>query len=262
MSGLRRAVGLGLVCAGLCLTTAASCVRENRLTHPDESDVVRLTQMQNDPWLAPDDVQLTSKSAPSGIGPLQRATVQRGYVTSVVPADAALAEVGAAQQAGWQVTGATCLPASPDPYGATDSDPGGVVVSLLKGQGADRAMTAWVQVNLDREDPERRAADGEGVRRRMPPDAGPGVPLGDPTPSPERPSWVAVVGMAPHHVDQWWPEPRTVAVEDTCLGGGSPGVAAQPDPGEEPLVREGERLPRPAARPWASGLPPEIGRAS
>ncbi|MCL2091809.1 MAG: hypothetical protein FWH11_11555 [Micrococcales bacterium] len=255
MNRLRRAVGLGLVCAGLCLTTAASCTPEDRLIYPDELDVARLTQMQNDPWLAPDDVRLWSEASTSTAHrPLRRPTVQRGYATSMVPGDIAMVEVGAAQRVGWQVTGATCRSADLD-------GPGGVVVSLRKDQGGP--MTAWVQVGMARVDPAQYlfgSWPGDPVPS-LPPGAGPGVPLGDPTPSSEHPTWVEVVGLAPYHVDQWWLEQRPVDVEDTCLGGGSPGVAAQPDPGEEPLVREGERLPRTAARPWSSGLPPDLLQA-
>lgn len=234
---------VGLVCIVACLTTAAACIQEDRLIYPDEVDLARLDRMQNDPWLAPDDVRLSSETAGgSAVGPFQRATVQRGYTTSLTPGGIATLEVGAAQRAGWQVTGATCRAARTD-------NQGGVVVSLRHDQGGP--MTAWLQVGMLRGDP----------AHPVPHDAGPGVQMGSAAPSLEHPVWVQVTGIAQQHVDQWWPNQRVVAIEETCLSGASPGVAAQEAPGDTPIRHEGEKLPHPAARPWPSGMPPGLPEA-
>ena len=193
----------GVVLVAALALTGCSQPDARYFTH--ETDVTRATRIWNDPWVAP-----TTTTAASGgdvLPDVRRDVASRTYQTAQAPGLAALDEIQAAQTVGWELTGANCVAGTP----------GRAVASLKRGGDLDRAATAWVLVGDERDPgPPSRAvtSQDDGTKLRTP---GPG----------SSPVTVKIIVEVPHHLDREWPNPPAVLVEDTCLAGTLPGVAAQ-----------------------------------
>ncbi|MDR3068392.1 MAG: hypothetical protein LBU50_02690 [Cellulomonas sp.] len=217
----RLCLGVVVLAAGLAL---AGCSGPDGRYLTNAVDVERATRMWNDPWAAPADTSAASGRADIFI--VDRGVAYRKYRTAVSPRDAVLGEIQAAQAVGWELTGVSCGPKGTK-----------VNASLKRSGSLDKAAAGWVGAD-------KRAVDVVPQATPTPPGtAGPGNPSPDPAPF-----TVAVGVQVPHHLDREWPDPPAVAVEDTCLAGTVPGVAAQVYQYSHPLLA-GNRLPGKATTP-------------
>ncbi|MDR3068393.1 MAG: hypothetical protein LBU50_02695, partial [Cellulomonas sp.] len=149
---------------------------------------------------------------------VMRTVASRTYQSVGVPAELVLGEVRAAQAAGWELTGASCT-------GPTARSPGVTVASLKQSGGLDQAAAAWVSGEQEATGADQYADD---------------------TPGSLEPVKVTVRADVPHHLDQEWPDPPAVQVDDTCLAGAAPGVDAQQEPDSQVLA---DRIPGKRTKP-------------
>ena len=203
---------LGLL--AVVVLALAGCTPEDGRYHADRTDVERATRIWNDPWVAPTALRHASGR---GLAPplVARAVASRDYRTPARPRDAVIGEIQAAQAAGWELTGVDC---------ATQADSaGGAVASLKRSGGLDEAATAWVLVGREvySAPPDQHYSASAHAHEDQP-----GAP---------KPVAVTVIVEVPHHLDQQWPDPPTVEVQDTCLAGAQD-VAAQLPPSGKVLA--------------------------
>ncbi len=213
---------------GLCLSVVLVALSLVGCSDPDGRyltnavDIERATRIWNDPWAAPD-TTIAATGEPDRRR-LLRVVANRAHRTSAAPKDAVLGEIRAAQAVGWELTGVSCAARGV-----------GVDASLKRSGNLDQAATAWVIVNAEEPGVVPRATPSDAVEPNAP--------------DPYSPLLTVKVGVeVPHHLDREWPDPPAVAVEDTCLADAVPGVEAQPDPGDMPLLAGG-RMPGKATKP-------------
>jgi hypothetical protein len=122
------------------------------------------------------------------------------------PYDALVAEISAAQQAGWFVTGVACSRGGllyedlPQPSETPDSDLWNPVEQIVVGfakpaDDLDHAEAAYVLEGLSRElEPASSFPYKYGLK-----------------------GTIRVAGVAPHHADRGWPKYVPVQLKDTCI---------------------------------------------
>jgi len=214
----------------VAILALAGCYKADGRYFSDDIDVQRATRAWNDPWVAP---RVTTAAHGGDVLPtVVREVASRTHTASVRPAEAVLDEIHAAQAAGWELTGANCQTR-------------GAAASLKRSGSLDEAAVAWVlagdapylqppgRIEAEQADPTDEALMGP----------------------PPWPVTVKVVVQVPHHLDRTWPDPPAVTVDDTCLAGTLPGVAAQPTQVNKPLP-DGAMAEKQRKPVWRAQQPP------
>jgi len=211
VTGRPRRLVVALAASALVLTLAG-CVPLDGRTYPNATDLARASRIWNDRWLAPTRTQVVESVGRVGLPELSRDVGGRRYLTTAAPADAVVAEVRAAQASGWVLTGVTC-----------DTAEDSVRVSLATG-GVDPDSAAIAGIQTYRWSEFSLPATATGSDQ---------VPA-------DRIAEVVIWAEVPHHLDQGWPDPEPIALDDTCLVGGTVSVpAAQPDLPQAPMDAAG-----------------------
>jgi len=224
----------------------AGCYQGDARYSTNTTDARRATRIWNDPWAAPDTVKTAGGTvAYPGV---VRLVASRAYQISAVPGDAVIGEIQAAQEDGWELTGADCTRTYDGIYSA--------FASLTRHGDLDHAATAWVLVgNRQSSGPPQNHASHADETDRL--NTAPSPDADDPPATRDpRPVTVTVLVEVPHHLDQEWSDPPTVQLQDTCLAGATPGVGAQLEPGRKVLA---DRIPGKRSKPKDRPVGPRDG---
>jgi hypothetical protein len=202
----RRLGGVGgLVIAAVLLV---GCVTPLAGSYRDETDLVRLGRIWNDPWVAADQTAVRTPAVPDWVdrgGAIRRHTLYVSDALAVIRE-----EIQAAASVGWELTGATC----------PSDDSAQITASLKKGgDELDRAAIAWIRVAFD-----EALTDDTGTLVT-----------------------VEVEAKVPDSRDQSWPNPDAVPLENTCLIQASEAGSTQAELSNLPITNGGTTAQRQTA---------------